>query len=68
MQAVSKVVCPGCGCCCDDIELVIENNKIVRAKNACALGAAKFENYYLHRNTNAYIRRGGVLKRVTLNE
>ena len=68
MQTVSKVVCPGCGCCCDDIELVIENNKIVRAKNACALGAAKFENYYLHRNTNAYIRRGGVLKRVTLNE
>ena len=32
--------CLGCGCACDDIELHIEANRIVAARNACALGAA----------------------------
>jgi formylmethanofuran dehydrogenase subunit B len=32
-----------CGCVCDDIELHAENNKIVKAKNACSLGEAHFK-------------------------
>jgi formylmethanofuran dehydrogenase subunit B len=68
MPVISNVVCPVCGCCCDDIELVIENNRIVEARNACAMGAAKFEKYFLHRNTNAYIRKNGKLTRSTPEE
>jgi formylmethanofuran dehydrogenase subunit B len=68
MPVVSNVVCPVCGCCCDDIELVIENNRIVEARNACAMGAAKFEKHHLHRNTDAYVRKNGKLTKTTIEE
>jgi len=67
-RIVSKVVCPVCGCCCDDIDLVVEDGVIVEARNACAMGAAKFENYYLHRNVNAYIRKNGMLVKASVDE
>lgn len=68
MTVVSNVVCPVCGCCCDDIELIIENNRIIEARNACAMSAAKFENYSLHRNTDAYVRKNGKLTKTSLDE
>lgn len=34
--------CLGCGCACDDIEVVVDAGRIVEARNACALGAAWF--------------------------
>ena len=49
MPVVASVTCPVCGTFCDDIELIIENNRIIEAKNACAMGAAKFLNYNDHR-------------------
>jgi len=68
MPVVSNVVCPVCGCCCDDLEVIVENNKIIDAKNACALSAAKFSNYSAHRNTKPFIRKNGKLVEASLNE
>ena len=34
--------CLGCGCACDDIEIAISANRIIRAERACALGEAWF--------------------------
>jgi len=34
--------CLGCGCVCDDIQLHVEGNRIVEARNACSLGATWF--------------------------
>lgn len=45
LTTISSVVCPVCGCVCDDIELTIEDGKIVKNKNGCALSVAKFLNY-----------------------
>lgn len=36
------VVCPFCGCLCDDLEVEIEDGKIVSTKNACPIGRSKF--------------------------
>jgi formylmethanofuran dehydrogenase subunit B len=41
-RVVSAVTCLGCGCACDDIEVVVEGNRIAEARNACPLGAAWF--------------------------
>lgn len=41
MKSISDVVCSFCGCLCDDIEVVIDNNRIAKAKKACALGKAR---------------------------
>jgi len=34
--------CLGCGCACDDIQLHVDGNRIVEARNSCALGAQWF--------------------------
>jgi formylmethanofuran dehydrogenase subunit B len=34
--------CLGCGCACDDVEVVVRGGRIVEARNACSLGLAWF--------------------------
>jgi formylmethanofuran dehydrogenase subunit B len=38
---VKDVICPFCGCLCDDIEVEVEENRIVGVTNACELGKHK---------------------------
>jgi len=41
-HVMQDVTCACCACLCDDIELTIQNNRIVTAKNACAEGQPRF--------------------------
>lgn len=41
-RVVRDVACLGCGCLCDDIELIISGEQIQTAGNACALGESWF--------------------------
>ena len=36
------VVCPFCGCLCDDLELECEGGKIIKVQNGCALAESTF--------------------------
>jgi formylmethanofuran dehydrogenase subunit B len=38
LPAHRSITCLGCGCACDDIELVVAADRIVEARNACSLG------------------------------
>lgn len=58
---VRNIVCPFCGCCCDDIELTIGGNGIVGIRNACALGQAKFMSAREGRGLRPKERVDGVL-------
>lgn len=42
---IQNVTCTYCGCTCDDIELVVEGGRVVKAKRACVLGEAWFLNH-----------------------
>jgi formylmethanofuran dehydrogenase subunit B len=68
MHLVSGVTCPFCGCCCDDVEVIVEDNKVFDVRNACALGASKFMGYNRHRNTKPLIRKNGELVEASLEE
>jgi len=68
MEIFQDVVCPVCGCLCDDIEVSVENNKIVKARNACAMGTTKFLNYNNDRIPSPMIKNNGVQKPVSLEE
>ncbi|HEY9207087.1 MAG TPA: formylmethanofuran dehydrogenase subunit B [Candidatus Methanoperedens sp.] len=46
MTVITDALCPFCGCMCDDITVVVENNKIVEAKHACKVGAAKIMGHH----------------------
>ena len=41
-RLVSPATCLGCGCTCDDIALVIRDERIVEAQQACAVGVEWF--------------------------
>ena len=46
MTEIKSVVCPICGCLCDDIEVTVENNEIVKMKNGCSVCEAKMVHGY----------------------
>ncbi len=69
LTTIPSVVCPVCGCVCDDIELTLEDGKIVKNKNGCALSVAKFLNYNKeHRIQKPQIKKNGQLVEATLEE
>ena len=41
-NVTENVTCLGCGCACDDIDVVVHDGRIVEARNACVLGARWF--------------------------
>jgi formylmethanofuran dehydrogenase subunit B len=66
---VKPVTCPVCGCLCDDIECTVEDGKITRAKNACAVSAVKFLKYNSeHRIKAPMMRKNGELVPVALDD
>jgi formylmethanofuran dehydrogenase subunit B len=69
MSIVRAVTCPVCGCLCDDIELTIEEGKIVKVKNGCSMCESKFLGYKSeHRIRKPLIRKNGELVQVSTEE
>ncbi|HLE75433.1 MAG TPA: formylmethanofuran dehydrogenase subunit B [Candidatus Bathyarchaeia archaeon] len=69
MSIVKAVACPVCGCLCDDIELTIEDGKIVKVKNGCSMCESKFLGYRNeHRTRKPLIRKNGELVEVSIEE
>ena len=69
MTVVKAVTCPICGSLCDDIELTVEDGRIVKVKNGCAMCECKFLGYNSeHRLLNPLIRKNGELVKASLKE
>ena len=69
MPVKTAVTCPVCGTFCDDLEIIVDdNNHIIEAKNACAMGAAKFLNFADHRIKKPLVRKNGEMVEVTMDE
>lgn len=51
------LVCTGCGCLCDDVQVEMDSGRPVRIENACSRGAA-----YLQASFNAGRRTGGRIR------
>ncbi|MFH1624443.1 MAG: formylmethanofuran dehydrogenase subunit B [Pseudomonadota bacterium] len=52
-----SVVCPSCGCLCDDIDVVVEDNTIKTIRNVCEWGINKF---LFTKKFTSNVRRGRV--------
>ena len=70
MTEIKSVVCPICGCLCDDLEVTVENNEIVKMKNGCAQCEAKMVHGYKseERILKPMIRKDGKLVPVSMDE
>ncbi|MFQ5816280.1 MAG: formylmethanofuran dehydrogenase subunit B [Candidatus Hydrothermarchaeaceae archaeon] len=59
MEEFTDVICPFCGTLCDDIEVHIEDGRIMDVLNTCKLGTAKFMSMNKkHRPIKPKIRKG----------
>lgn len=68
-MSIKFVTCPVCGCLCDDIELTVNDAKVIAVKNGCALSNAKFLGYATeHRVKNPLVRVDGQLVETSLEE
>jgi len=69
-EIIKSVVCPICGCLCDDLEVTVENNEIVKMKNGCAVCEAKMVHGYKsdERILEPHIRKDGKLVPVSMDE
>jgi formylmethanofuran dehydrogenase subunit B len=47
LRIVRDATCTFCGCVCDDIDLHVRGQQIVKAERACVLGKAWFFNHHL---------------------
>lgn len=63
---VKDAVCPFCGCLCDDIEVEVEDDRVVAVANACELGMTKFMGE--RRMKNPILRDGDRWKDITYDE
>ena len=54
-----SVVCPSCGCLCDDIDVVVEENRVKSIRNVCEWGISKF---LFAKNFTLNVKRGRVEK------
>ena len=70
MTEIQNVVCPICGCLCDDLEVTVENNEIVKMKNGCSVCEAKMVHGYKseERILQPHIRKDGKLVPVSMDE
>ncbi len=68
METTQDVICPVCGCLCDDIEVDVNKNQIMKARNACAMGTTKFLNYSNDRISSPMIRDNGNRRPASLEE
>ena len=70
IKTIYDVICPFCGTLCDDLEVDIENNKVIEVRNGCQIGVKKFfsSNPSEHRYEKPMIRKNGELKEATWDE
>ncbi|MDI9633549.1 MAG: formylmethanofuran dehydrogenase subunit B [Methanolinea sp.] len=63
---VEDVVCPFCGCLCDDLAVTVEGERVVAVENGCTLANEKFTGD--HRLPHPIRRRGGKWEETTYDE
>ncbi len=68
MTVKEGVVCPWCGCCCDDIEVEVQDGEIEGIKNGCRLSRSKFLNLDEDRLSTSKVKRDGELEEASMEE
>ncbi|MBD3405661.1 MAG: formylmethanofuran dehydrogenase subunit B [Candidatus Lokiarchaeota archaeon] len=65
-RIVSDVVCPFCGCLCDDLVIHMKDGVIAQNEQGCAISKSKFLNHLKDRIESPQIRTGESLTDVDL--
>lgn len=63
---IEDVVCPFCGCLCDDLVVLVEGEKVTSVENGCTLATEKFTGD--HRLAHPIRRQGRSWEKTTYDE
>jgi formylmethanofuran dehydrogenase subunit B len=67
-KTIQNVVCPFCGSTCDDIEVTVENGKVLTARSGCSSSSSKFLSVNVERPLTALVKKDGELHEATYDE
>jgi formylmethanofuran dehydrogenase subunit B len=68
-KIITDVVCPYCGCLCDDLEVVVDSDRIIEVRSNCELGAKRFLDADIPTRLKASkIKVEGEFKEVSMDE
>jgi formylmethanofuran dehydrogenase subunit B len=68
LETYDHIICPFCGCLCDDIRLEVKDGEIIKNDNGCAISKAKFLNRMEDRYLHPWIKINNEMKEVSLEE
>lgn len=67
-----SIICPGCGCLCDDLDITLEGDRVVEVANVCLWGVSRFfhakkfhQKKERHRLQEPQVRHQGRLQTVS---
>lgn len=66
MRKIEDVICPFCGCLCDDLIVSVEGTKVLSVENGCTLATEKFTGD--HRLAHPIRRTGGAWEKTTYDD
>jgi formylmethanofuran dehydrogenase subunit B len=73
MTAISKkiipnVVCTFCGSTCDELEVTVEDGKVIGARSGCSSSLSKFLNYNVERQLTPLVKKNGELRETSYED
>jgi formylmethanofuran dehydrogenase subunit B len=60
-RTISNVVCTFCGSTCDELQVTVEDGKVVSARSGCSSSLSKFLNFNVERQLTPLVRKNGEL-------
>jgi len=67
-KTIQDVICTFCGCCCDNLEMKVKDERVVSLRNGCALSMSKFLNYNRERLSAPMQRKEGEFEEIEFEE
>lgn len=60
-KIIPNVICTFCGSTCDDLQVTVENGKVLSLRSGCSTSLSKFLNYNTERHLIPLVRKNGEL-------
>ncbi|MHA1959323.1 MAG: formylmethanofuran dehydrogenase subunit B [Candidatus Thorarchaeota archaeon] len=67
-EIFENIICPFCGCLCDDLRIEVQDGKIVKNDEGCAISKAKFLSHQEDRLSVPTVKRNGEHVEVSFEE
>jgi formylmethanofuran dehydrogenase subunit B len=67
-KTISNVVCTFCGSTCDELEVTVEDGKVVGVRSGCSSSLTKFLNFNVERQLTPLVRKNGELHKTSYED